>query len=229
MVVSEHDFHKADGVQTLRIQMLGAPEVLWGGEAVCISRRQVRALLFRLAARQEPVSRDQLCFLFWPDTPDAIARRCLTHLLTHLRLAVPIPHLILSSGEAVQLNKDRAWCDTVWLHELCRANRTALDIDLCWRALDLIRGPFLEGFSTPRCPEFELWVVREQQHWNCQILRLVSLLKSLHGAPPCEQGLPPDQTGDDSGQLMADGEYWVATAVLRRIESRANTALILRL
>jgi DNA-binding SARP family transcriptional activator len=226
MMVSEHDVHAGQGARSLRILLLGAPEVLWHGEVICISRRQVRALLYRLAARQEPVSRDHLCFLFWPDIPDVTARRCLTHLLTHLRLAVPIPQLILSLGDAVQLNKACAWSDTVWLHQLCCTHTADLNPDICWRALDLIRGPFLEGFSAPRCPEYELWIVREQQHWNCQTLRLISLLRSLHSNASSERNLPPDRSGDDSGQLVADGERRMATTVLRQIGARADASLL---
>lgn len=215
MVDGGYDVHAGEGTQTLRILLLGAPEVLWGGEAVCISRRQVRALLYRLAARQEPVSRDHLCFLFWPDTPDATARRCLTHLLTHLRLALPIPQLILFLGDAVQLNTACAWSDTVWLHELCCTRTADLNPELCWRTLDLIRGPFLEGFALPHCPEYELWVVQEQQHWHCQIARMVSRLASsrtILGEPALSWQPEPSDC-----DLVARGERFLAQAALRRL------------
>ncbi|HBY96409.1 MAG TPA: hypothetical protein DEP84_21115, partial [Chloroflexi bacterium] len=69
----------------LRVYLLGAPRVEWTGRPLAIPRRQARALLYRLAASLEAIPREHLCFLFWPDAPDSVARRNLSHLLTHLR------------------------------------------------------------------------------------------------------------------------------------------------
>jgi hypothetical protein len=217
----DHDFEN-EAVQELRILMLGAPEVMWHGKVVNLTRRQTRALLYRLAARQEPVSRDHLCFLFWPDATDLAARRCLTHLLTHLRLALQIPDLVIASGDAVYLNSACAWVDTVCLHQMCCAQEALPDLDLYWRALDLIRGSFLEGFSLPHCPEYELWIVQEQQHWNCQILRLLSKLAAAQMSPSPGETTSPWQHGNDTGQLAAYGERFLARAVLHQLRKTAG-------
>ena len=42
-------------------------QVTWAEQLVPITRRQTRALLYRLAADMHPVLRTQLCYLFWPD------------------------------------------------------------------------------------------------------------------------------------------------------------------
>jgi DNA-binding SARP family transcriptional activator len=55
--------------------MLGPPAVACGGRPAAVPRRQVRALLHRLVTDLKPVRREQLGFLFWPDIPDAVARR----------------------------------------------------------------------------------------------------------------------------------------------------------
>ena len=68
----------------LQVSLLGTPAVRWAGRPVAIARRQVRALLYRLAASREPVPREQLCFLFWPDVPEITARRKLSGLLQNL-------------------------------------------------------------------------------------------------------------------------------------------------
>lgn len=44
-----------------------------------------------------------MCFLCWPDAPEATARRHLSHLLTHLRRALPSPDLLLVAADQVAL------------------------------------------------------------------------------------------------------------------------------
>ena len=48
----------------LHLTLLGACQAAWQGEPLLLPRRQVRALLYRLAAQIEPVSRGHLAFLF---------------------------------------------------------------------------------------------------------------------------------------------------------------------
>ncbi|MDQ4075123.1 MAG: hypothetical protein M3220_02625, partial [Chloroflexota bacterium] len=61
----------------LHLELLGPPQIRQGTRPLVLSRQQVRLLLYRLGLL-EPVSRDELAFLFWPDVPDATARRNLT-------------------------------------------------------------------------------------------------------------------------------------------------------
>ena len=70
----------------LRIYLLGPPQITWRGEALDLTRRQARALLFYLAHTLEPASRDRLAFYFWPDLPDLDARHNLKRLLSTLSL-----------------------------------------------------------------------------------------------------------------------------------------------
>jgi hypothetical protein len=98
----------ADG---LRILLLGPPDVVGAGQRPALPRRQARALLYRLAAADGAVARGHLAFLFWPDLPEAAARRNLTHLLTHLRRALPVAGLVLPGEGAIGLDPARVWCD----------------------------------------------------------------------------------------------------------------------
>jgi hypothetical protein len=108
-----------------------------------LPRRQARALLYRLAARLEPVPRAHLAFLFWPDEPDVAARRHLTRLLSGLRAALPRPDLLVLTGESAGLNPI-----------LCQS-----DSDAFWRlvgqperladAIALYAGPFMADFPCP--------------------------------------------------------------------------------
>src|SRR5258707_1040381 len=137
----------------LRIALLGPPGVTWAGAPLLIPRRQTRALLFRLAAQAAPVPREQLCYLFWPDEPDATARRSLAHLLTHLRRALPSPNLLLASTDQVGLDRALAWADTITCERLIATAEPRERAGALHQAAGLVRGPFLAGFSLPDRPE----------------------------------------------------------------------------
>lgn len=141
-----------------RIYLLGPPEVVWDGRPLVIPRRQVRALLYRLATYPQAVPREQLCFLFWSDRPEATARRNLSHMLTHLRRALPTPEVLLVVEDHVGLDHRQSWSDTVAFEQLCSTG----GMEALQQAVGLYRGPFLAGFSLSDSPEFEVWVTQEQ-------------------------------------------------------------------
>jgi len=166
----------------LRITLLGPPGVTLAGAQMAIPRRQTRALLFRLAAQAAPVPREQLCYLFWPDEPDATARRSLAHLLTHLRRALPAPDLLLTLPDQVGLNSALAWADTIAYERLIATAEPHQRADALHQAADLVRGPFLAGFSLPDRPEFDEWATLERQLWERRFLETLAALIEHHTA-----------------------------------------------
>jgi DNA-binding SARP family transcriptional activator len=58
------------GDKQFRINILGTPAIAWREQPYKLSRRQARGLLFYLGNELQPVARDRLCFLLWPDIPD---------------------------------------------------------------------------------------------------------------------------------------------------------------
>lgn len=172
----------------LQLYLLGPPEVRWAGHPLPIPRRQARGLLYRLAARPQPVPREQLCFLFWPDIPEYAAHRHLSHLLTHLRRALPIPDLLLVTEEHIALDTSQVWSDVPAFKELCAS-------DLFEQAIALYRGPFLAGFSLPESAEFEAWTGQERR--ACEELYLKALTALIE-------------------ELTAQGEYNAAITYARR-------------
>jgi DNA-binding SARP family transcriptional activator len=174
--------------------MLGPPHIIWGEEALHIPRRRARALLFRLAARLEPIARDELAFLFWPDHPSSLARRNLTHLLTHLRSALPDPDLVIVAKDHIGLNPVRCWSDAAEFERLL-AGRKELSLAAQGLEADLqpalgaveagvqsYRGALLSGFALPGCPEFEAWISRERQGYECHYLEALLDLVDFYQA-----------------------------------------------
>ena len=164
----------------LRVYLLGPPEVTWAGQPLVIRRRLPRALLYHLVARLRPVSREQLCFLFWPDIPDANARRNLTIQLTHLRRALPDPQVLVAADGQVRLDPDRVWSDVAIFERLSSARESYRLAESLQQAVDLYRGPFLAGFSLAGGPEFEAWASQEGYRLERVYLEALSTLVEVY-------------------------------------------------
>lgn len=155
----------------LQIQMLGTPEIIWQDRPLEIPRRTVRALFFRLACTSSPVSRQHLTLIFWPDTREKTARRYLSHHLTHLRGALPIPEVLITSGDRLWLDPDLIQCDVIRFKDAVMNVRH--EPAHLRPAIDLYRGPFLDGFDLPGSAEFEHWMLLERS--SLERLYLVEL------------------------------------------------------
>src|SRR5947209_6620433 len=137
-----------------RLSLTGAD----GGEVRTLLGQPRRfALLAYLAAATPPGfhRRDSLLALFWPELDQEHARTALRQALRVLRAALG-PEAVVSRGdEEVGLDFDRVWCDVA-------AFDRAVDGGASREALDLYRGPLLEGFFISDGPEFERWLERER-------------------------------------------------------------------
>jgi DNA-binding SARP family transcriptional activator len=174
---------RAEATQTtLRIALLGPPTLMGSGQAVALARRQARALLYRIAAAAHPVPREQLTFLLWPDSPESVARRNLTVLLTQIRRALPSPDLLVTVGDAIGLDHGAAETDTVALAALIHQAISARQLDQLADALRRYRGPFLDGFSLPDSAEFDAWASQERQVWERRYLDALTVLVEGYAA-----------------------------------------------
>lgn len=166
----------------LHLELLGAPRIEWSGGPLAVPRRQTRALLYRLAAEPRPIARSELGFLFWPDEGEAIARRNLTRLLVLLRNALPVPDLLVVDGDSIALERTRVYTDVARFIELLKtidplSRRAALR-----EAADLVRGPFLDGFSLSGAPEYEIWIDGERALFERRWFGVLSVLIEAHTA-----------------------------------------------
>ena len=177
------------GQPMLRVYVLGPSWVEWQGEPLVIHRRQTRALLYCLASKQHPVPREELCFGFWPDQPESQGHRQLSHLLSHLRNALPEPDMVLGFGDALEIDARRVWCDAVAFRNACGRLEIENAADL-EHALQLYRGAFLSGFSLPAASEFELWVSEQRSaHEQLYLDALRVLLRGETGYVDYERAI----------------------------------------
>lgn len=158
------------------IRLLGPPAILWEGSYLSIPRRRARALLYRLALDLRPVAREHLVDLFWSSTPDAVAHRDLTHLLTHLRRALPCADILQTTNDFLFLSPALAASDTQQFLFLFRPPYTVQDPAVLRAALDLFHGSFLEGFALDNCPQYEEWAMLERTAWEERYLSVLAAL-----------------------------------------------------
>ncbi len=163
-------------MNVLEIRLLGAPTVHWGGALLSIVRRQTRMLLFRLAVFGQPVLRERLCFLFWPDVSETVAGRNLSHLLTHLRQALPADDILCTADDRVYLNPAAAWSDVEEFRRVSNAAGADRDLNALAQIARLYRGPFLDGLSAPNCPEYESWMLLERRNLERRYREALSAL-----------------------------------------------------
>ncbi len=165
----------------LRINVLGGLYVTRDGRPVTGAAGQPRrlALLALLAiAGDRGVTRDALLAYLWPDSDEERGRRALTQALYALRRD-------LGSDEAVagmkdlRLNPDLVTCDVVEF-------RDALAAEADERAVELWRGPFLEGFHLPGADTFERWVEEQRTGLHLEYTDLLDRLadRAMAGDDP---------------------------------------------
>lgn len=166
----------------LQVRLLGPPTVTWQDEFLEIPRRRARGLLYRLAVDLQPVAREHLVFLFWSETPDVIAHRDLSHLLTHVRRGLPSPDMLQATSDFVFLNPHLIWSDTRAFLDLFQMTDPCSALETMEAASALFRGPFMDGFDLKDCPEFEDWVTLERSAWERRQLSLLDAMIRRHEA-----------------------------------------------
>lgn len=133
---------------------LGRPALLHNGEPRAPGTQKALALACYLGAVGEPVSREQLAALFWPDSDPSRARRSLRGELARLRS-------VLSPG-AIDGSRLQIWLDPSAVGIDVQRFR-ALVTERCDReAVELYRGPFCDGLNLRDAELFEDWLRAER-------------------------------------------------------------------
>ena len=136
-------------------------------------------LLAYLAMQERPQQRSHIARLFWPKTERANALRSLRQLL--LRIRSVLPGAIEATHDVVGIEKDALPMDLLDFRERIRAG----DLD---RALELWRGPFLEGFERGESWELEEWVEQQRTRLESTLLSAVEV-----AAEGCLEAGQPDR------------------------------------
>jgi predicted ATPase/DNA-binding SARP family transcriptional activator len=172
---------------TFEIRLFGAIEVYRDGQAVSGFRSQkTLALLAYLIVEDRPLTRDYLAGLLWPDTsqPEALGhlRRALYNLTQCLPGCLEIDRRVVRFHPAAP-----AVVDVRLLAELMSQAYP----DSLRQAAVLVRTTFLEGIYLRDCPEFETWIITQQERWRHVGVRLLeSLIREWNRQGAYDQALP---------------------------------------
>src|SRR5512138_849644 len=150
---------------------LSHPQV---GEITITKRKALALLAYLLIEVDRPHTRESLLGLLWPEhsTVDAQNNLRVTYsqLQKHLEKAQEDAQPFLISNRLdLQFNPlSRYKLDVTLFRSLIETCRThahpgqpedcAECADRLTQAITLVRGPFLDGFSLPDCPEFDEWL-----------------------------------------------------------------------
>ncbi|MCB0164289.1 MAG: tetratricopeptide repeat protein [Anaerolineae bacterium] len=188
-----------------RIYLFGNVRVEQDGQAVeSFDSRKALAMLGYLIRQAQPVSRSQLAGLFWGEKSEARGRRNLSRELS--QLSSRLPDSFQADYHTVQFQPSPAyWVDATafealarqgghftWPHSAADLAELAPDIaasaaesiqpDKLAEAVDLYRGDFMAGYYLDDCPEFESWLLSQQEAWRRQVVELLETLVGYHAA-----------------------------------------------
>lgn len=136
-----------------KLRTLGGLALMGGpaGESLAEGRRKPLALLAILAGAGDlGVTRDKMAVYLWPEGEPDKVRGALKQTLYMLRQDLADPELIVSGGD-LRLNPASIEVD-LWAFE------AAITAGQPETAVELYRGPFLDGFYVDDAPQFERWV-----------------------------------------------------------------------
>ena len=141
------------------LALLGSFEArLASGQPLCLPRAKARAVLAILALQSgEPMARDKLASVLWPEFPAERARHSLRQTLFTLRKSAPSLDLAVD-GDSLTLPTSSVTGDVAQFEALvARATPEALA-----EASSLYRGDLLEGLRVNERP-FEDWLLGERE------------------------------------------------------------------
>ncbi|MFN8492247.1 MAG: BTAD domain-containing putative transcriptional regulator [Caldilineaceae bacterium] len=150
-------------MSTLRLAVLGPPQILRDDQAIELNIAKVQALLTYLAVTDVPQTRDHLLALLWAESAPEAARKNLRNRLWQLRQTLG-EEVILSTGDKLAL-APTIWTDvTRFVTDVQAQLQTqTLAVNQLEQALQLWRGPLLEGVQFNEAPEFEIWLTTERE------------------------------------------------------------------
>ena len=157
----------ADALSCLTLRCLGPPSVRLDGRdppADVVWRKHLALLVYLALAPDTTRARSHLIGLFWAESTEDKARRSLNEAVRRLRAALGDARLI-TRGEALQLNSQALEVDVKEFESLCGDGQL--------RALELLRGDFLEGFHVDEAPAFDTWMEAERTRFREMARQLV--------------------------------------------------------
>ena len=161
------------GEASLQIRLLGAPELTWNDAPLSVpSSLKVRSLLaYVIFHHDQRIPRDRLAGLFWPERPDAHARRALSQALWQVRAVLgPAGDRLAAEREDIVFGlRDGDHLDVAEFERLAAGS----DLRPLTAAIDIYRADFLESI-------YDDWALLERERLREFFLQVLERLIALH-------------------------------------------------
>ncbi len=192
----------------LSVALLGPPHIEYDGRPVHFDTRKAVALLALVSMAEQPLSRDRLAVMLWPDSDDERARGALRRTVSVT--AAGVGDALVVSRSTIALDESLVRVDAVQFRRLLAAG----DVGALGEACALYRGDFLTGFAVRDSPDFDDW-----QNTTADDLRhrLSTALEVLVAARVADGGL------DEALDLA---RRWVALDVLHEPAQQATIRVL---
>ncbi len=149
----------------IQLRILGTPNLRRtaseGANRVHLQPKRLALLAYLALAPTGSCRRDTLLALFWPDLDEAHARNALSQSVHWLRRTMDKAVIISQGAEELRLSQEILWCDVL-------AFQQALQNDTLTKALEVYRGPLLDGLHVSAAPAFEYWLEIERERLHHQ-------------------------------------------------------------
>jgi predicted ATPase/DNA-binding SARP family transcriptional activator len=152
-----------------RFRLLGSVQIEQDGEPLQgFKSRKTLALLGYLASESQPVPRDFLADLFWPDLAEDRSRNNLSQALHNI--STLWSGCFVADRQTIQFCcPTSTWLDIKVFDELVARG----EVSSLVMAADLYRGEFMAGMYLDDCPEFEQWLRLEQEIWRRRVTQVL--------------------------------------------------------
>ncbi len=160
---------------TYRLSFLGPVQLTRNADAIDLNAAKAMALLGYLAVTGTAQSRDHLIDLLWPDSLPEAGRKNLRNTLWTIRKALG-DELLLAETDRLAL-VEGVWVDTRAFEATVSVQpgdgSAITDLSV---ALELYRGPLLDGLILADAPDFEVWLTAERERFGQLYLRALEAL-----------------------------------------------------
>ncbi|HEY3925518.1 MAG TPA: AAA family ATPase [Acidothermaceae bacterium] len=135
----------------LNVALLGPPHIEFDGRPVHFDTRKAVALVALVSMAEQPLSRERLAVMLWPDSDDERARGALRRTVSVT--AAGVGDALVVSRTTIALDERLVSVDAVEFRRLLAAG----DVGALGKACELYRGDFLTGFAVRDSPDFDDW------------------------------------------------------------------------
>lgn len=171
----------------LRVHLFGGLALAWCGDPLpTLPSKAASLFAYLVTYRNRPHTRGLLAGAFWPDLPEATARRRLSQALWQIRQTLDAHPILMAEGDTVQWNPDLAlWLDVAEFTQHYAQSTTGSPEALqhCESCVEHYRGEFLAGY-------YDDWVGLERERLREMLLAALGrLLEGFKGRGEYERAL----------------------------------------